>query len=184
MLFIIVTTIIVLIIIAYMIAVYNRFRTLKVAAETTIGQIRVVLKKRLDTISQLIDATKEYAKYERKTLEDITKMRTSVMQASPDDIQKIDRSARALLGGIRVALENYPDLKTAETVKNLMKAVKDIEDEIARQRYTYNNIVQEYNTRLVTFPSNLIGSIFNFSKLELLEFQDNIEEKPKIKIGS
>ncbi len=67
-------------------------------------------------------------------------------------MKKIDGESRGILGNIIAVAENYPALKTSETVTSLMTSVKDIEDEIARHRYTYNNIIQEYNTMMDTIP--------------------------------
>ncbi|HNU62696.1 MAG TPA: LemA family protein, partial [Methanofastidiosum sp.] len=75
---------------------------------------------------------------------------------------------------------NYPDLKTSTTVVNLMESVKTVEDEIARQRYTYNNIAQQFNTMLDTIPSNIVGRIIGLIKLEYLKFEEAIETRPKI----
>jgi len=99
-------------------------------------------------LSELVDSVKSYAKFEKSTLENITKMRSEVMKGDAKDIKKIEDASRKILGDIKVAVENYPELKTSESVNRLMDATTSIEDEIARHRYTYNNIVQEYNTML------------------------------------
>jgi LemA protein len=77
-------------------------------------------------------------------------------------------------------MENYPDLKTAGTVTSMMDSVKTLEDEIARQRYTYNNISQEFNTMRETIPSNFVAMVMGLSKLEYLEFEEAIRTPPKI----
>jgi len=76
--------------------------------------------------------------------------------------------------------ENYPDLKTNATVMNLMDAVRGVEDEIARQRYTYNNISQQFNTLRDVIPSNFVARILGLPKLEYLEFEEAIQTPPKI----
>ncbi|CAB3288529.1 Protein LemA [Methanocaldococcus lauensis] len=168
-------------IIIYSILIYNRFQTLKNGAEATLGQIRVSLKKRLDMINQLVESVKSYASFEKETLTKITELRSSVLKANTtEDIQNIERESRNILGNILVAVENYPELKTSETVKELMNAIREIEDEIARHRYTYNNIVQEYNTKIDLFPSNIVANIFGFRKMDYLQFEEDIYERPKI----
>jgi len=162
----------------YMIAIYNKFKRLKNAADATLSQIKVALEKRLDMLSELVDSVKSYAKFEKKTLENITKMRSQVMKSNVKGIREIDAEARRLLGEIKVAVENYPELKTSETVNKLMDAVTGIEDEIARHRYTYNNIVQEYNTMTDVIPSSMIASMLGFKKLDYLQFE---EEKPELR---
>ena len=167
---------------AIMILLYNRFKQLKNASEATLNQIKVALKKRLDMISQLIESVKSYAKFEKKLLEKITKMRMGIDNVTKaEEIRKIDEESKKFLGTIKVTVENYPDLKTSKTVKELMKAVKEIEDEIARHRYTYNNIIQEYNTKIDTFPSNLVARAFGFRKMSYLEFGKEIRKRPKLK---
>jgi LemA protein len=162
----------------YMVAIYNKFKRLKNAADATLSQIKVALEKRLDMLTELVDSVKSYAKFEKATLENITKMRSQVMKGGVAEIRKIDAAARRLLGEIKVAVENYPELKTSATVTKLMDAVTGIEDEIARHRYTYNNIVQQYNTMTDVIPSSMIASMFGFKKLDYLEFE---EEKPELR---
>ncbi|RLE85896.1 MAG: LemA family protein [Thermoprotei archaeon] len=170
------------ILLGMLVSIYNRFQQLRNAAEATLGQIRVALKKRLDMIGELVEAVKSYAKFERETLERITEMRSKVLKVSDiGDVEKIDRESRRILGNILVTVESYPDLKTSETVKKLMDAVKEVEEEIARHRYTFNNIVQEYNTRTSTFPSNIVASFFGFRrKLEYLRFEERVERRPDL----
>jgi LemA protein len=140
------------------VGIYNRFFSLKNSSEATLGQIRVAMKKRLDMIEQLLGAVKSYAKFEKETFERVTAMRASLLAVA----------------------ENYPDLKTNTTVMSLMDAVKGVEDEIARQRYTYNNISQEFNTMMDTIPSNFIGRLIGLIKLEYLQFEEAIKTPPKI----
>jgi LemA protein len=77
-------------------------------------------------------------------------------------------------------MENYPDLKTATTVTSMMDSVKSLEEEIARQRYTYNNISQEFNTMVDTIPSNFVAKLMGLLKLEYLQFEEAIKTPPKI----
>ena len=170
-----------LLVIVYFISIYNRFQTLKNGSVATLGQIRVALKKRLDMISQLLDSVQSYAKFETSTLEKITQMRTSVLKADTGAIANIEAESRQILGKILVSVENYPDLKTSETVRKLMDSVKDVEDEVARHRYTYNNIVQEFNTMTDVVPSNICASLFRFVKLDYLEFEEDITKRPDLK---
>ncbi len=161
---------------------YNRFQQLRNGAEATLSQIKVALKKRLDMLTELLESVQSYARFERDTLESITRMRTEVMKvSSPEDIQKIDRESRQILGNVLVAVENYPDLKTSQTVQKLMDAVREVEDEIARQRYTYNNIVQEFNTKMDTIPSNMIAAMLGYRKMSYLEFEEEIARRPELR---
>jgi len=175
-----IVVVVALVLIGIFVGIYNRFFTLKNSADATLGQIRVALKKRLDMIDQLLGAVKSYAKFEKETLESITRYRASIGSASPQAISEIDRQRAGILGRLIAVAENYPDLKTSTTVTNLMESVKSVEEEIARQRYTYNNIAQQFNTMLDTIPSNIVGRIIGLIKLEYLKFEEAIETRPKI----
>ncbi len=164
----------------YFVSIYNRFFALKNSSEATLGQIRVAMKKRLDMIEQLLGAVRSYAAFERETFEKVTAMRASVGTAGPGDLNQIERESRSLLGRLFAVAENYPDLKTNSTVMTLMDSVRGVEDEIARQRYTYNNISQQYNTLRDVIPSNIIARILGLPKLEYLEFEEAIQTPPKI----
>jgi LemA protein len=164
----------------YFVSIYNRFFSLKNSSEATLGQIRVAMKKRLDMIEQLLGAVKSYAAFERETFEKVTAMRASVGAAGPGDLNQIERESRSLLGRLFAVAENYPDLKTNSTVMTLMDSVRGVEDEIARQRYTYNNISQQYNTLCDVIPSNIIARLLGLSKLDYLEFEEAIQTPPRI----
>jgi LemA protein len=172
--------VIILGLIGFFIFTYNRFFTLKNSAEATIGQVRVAMKKRLDMIEQLVESVKSYAKFEREVLEKVTSLRSRVFKTGAEGLSEVDRESRGILGNILAVAESYPDLKTSNTVSSLMDSVKDIEGEIARQRYTYNNIAQQYNIMQDTIPSKFIARLISLSKLEYLQFEEEVERRPSI----
>ena len=175
-----VIALVVIALIIWAIGIYNRFVSLKNSSEATLGQIRVAMKKRLDMIDQLLGSVKSYAKFEKETLERVTAMRASVATASPGDLNKVEAESRSIFGRLLAVMENYPDLKTATTVTSMMDSVKNLEDEIARQRYTFNNISQEFNTMIDTIPSNIVARLMGLIKLEYLQFEEAIKTPPKI----
>lgn len=162
-----------LIIALYFVTIYNRLQSLTNGAEATLSQVRVAMKKRLDMIEQLVDSVKSYARFERGTFEKITSMRTNLGGAGPDELAKINGASRGLVGNILAVAEGYPQLKTSEAVTTTMNAIKDVEDEISRHRYTYNNIIQEFNTMLVTVPSNVVAFFSKMRKMDYLDFEED-----------
>src|SRR5512136_524710 len=176
----IVVVLIVIGLLFWVVGIYNRFYSLKNSSEATLGQIRVAMKKRLDMIDQLLGAVKSYAKFEKETFERVTAMRASVATASPGDLNKVEAESRSIFGRLLAVAENYPDLKTSGTVMSMMDSIKGLEDEIARQRYTYNNISQEFNTMMDTIPSNFVAKLMGLVKLEYLQFEEAIKTPPKI----
>jgi len=157
----------------YFITIYNRLQSLRNGSSATLSQIRVAMKKRLDMVEQLVDMVKSYAHFEQSTMEKITRMRSGLESADSRDIGRINSDSRGLLADIRAVAESYPALKTSDTVINTMNAVQEVEDEISRHRYTYNNIIQELNTMIDTLPSSLIASRAGFQKDEYLSFEED-----------
>ncbi len=157
----------------YFVTVYNRLQSLKNGAEATLSQIRVAMKKRLDMIEQLVDSVKSYAQFEIATLEKITTLRTNLGSASAGELAKINGASRGLVGSVLAVAEGYPQLNTSEPVVATMTAIKDMEDEISRHRYTYNNIIQEFNTMLDTLPSSFIASSSGMHKKDYLNFEED-----------
>jgi len=177
----IVVVLIIVLFVLYFIMQYNRFQRLKNGIDAEFNQIRVALKKRLDLINSLVESVKSYASFEKETLEKITEMRSNVMKLNnARDVEKVERESRQILGNILVAVENYPNLKTSDVVKNLMENLSQVEEEIARQRYTYNNLVQEFNTMIDTFPSNIVARFMGLTKRDYLQFEENVEERPNV----
>ena len=162
-----------IVIVFYFITIYNRLQGLRNGAFATLSQIRVAMKKRLDMVEQLVDMVKSYAHFEKATLETITSMRTDLSSADPRDIRKINSDSLSLLSDIKAVAESYPALKTSDTVINTMNASREVEDEISRHRYTYNNIIQELNTMIDTLPSSLIASSARLTKQEYLSFEED-----------
>ncbi len=168
-------------IVFYVISTYNRFMTLKNGAEATLGQVKVALKKRLDMLSQLLETVKSYADFEKETFEKITRLRSEVLGVkSPKELSDIEKQSRDIMGNILLTVENYPELKTSELAADLTQSIRNIEDEISRHRYTYNNIVQEFNTMKDTVPSNIVANVFNFTGLDYLEFGEEIQKRPDL----
>lgn len=176
----VIAVVIILGVILWFVSIYNRFMNLRNASESSLGQIKVALKKRLDMIEQLLGAVKSYAKFEQETLTKITGMRTAVEKGGAADVNAVDRESRAIVGNLFAVAEAYPNLKTSETVTSLMSSINGMETEISRQRYTYNNIAQQLNTMVDTIPSNFVAMIAGVRKLDYLEFEEEIKKAPKI----
>jgi len=175
-----VLVVVILVLIGLFITSYNRLFRFRNAADAELGQIRVAMKKRFDMIEQLLGAVKGYTKFEREVFEKVAMLRAQVMNAGPSNLADIQRESANLFGSIRAVAEAYPDLKASETVKKLMDAIIGLEDEIGRQRYTYNNVVQEFNTMVDTIPTNIVAGVLGLSKLEYLKFGDEVEVAPKV----
>lgn len=171
---------VVLVVVYAVVMIYNRLAKYRNAADANMGQIKVALKKRLDMVEQLLGAVKGYVAHERQVFESIAKLRAGVTDADPGSVNEIDRESRAIVNNLLAVAEAYPELKASENVKDLMEAIVDVEDEIARHRYTYNNIVQSFNTMNDTIPSSWVAGIAGLVKLDYLQFEEGIEARPDV----
>ena len=164
----------------YLAYLFNRLIRFRNAADANLGQIRVAMKKRLDMIEQLLGAVRGYVRHERQVFESVASMRAKVLEAGTAGLEEIDKESRSITGGILAIAEAYPELRASETVKKLMDAIVSVEDEIARHRYTYNNVVQTFNTMVDSIPSNVVASSTGMEKLGYLEFEEAVEARPDI----
>jgi len=164
----------------YLAYLFNKLIRFRNAADANLGQIRVAMKKRLDMIEQLLGAVRGYVRHERQVFESVASMRAKVLEAGTAGLEEIDKESRSITGGILAIAEAYPELRASETVKKLMDAIVSVEDEIARHRYTYNNVVQTFNTMVDSIPSNVVASSTGMEKLGYLEFEEEVEARPDI----
>ncbi|UCH57107.1 MAG: LemA family protein [Candidatus Bathyarchaeota archaeon] len=170
----------VVLIVFYLAYLFNKLVRFGNAADANLGQVRVAMKKRLDMIEQLLGAVKGYIRHERGVFMEVTDMRTKIFEAGTQGLGDIDRETRSIGGGLIAVAEAYPELKANESVRKLMNAVFSVEDEVARHRYTYNNIVQQFNTMVDSIPSNLVARSAGFGKLDYLQFEEEVEVRPDI----
>jgi hypothetical protein len=99
-----------------------------------------------------------------------------VGSAEPTQIAELEAESRTILGRLLAVMENYPDLKTQATVSDLMNAVKGVEDEIARQRYTCNNIAEQFNTMVDTIPSNIVARLCGLQNSSTLSLRKKLQK--------
>lgn len=153
---------IVVVVALIVIGIYNSFISKRNRVQDALAQIDVQLKRRYDLIPNLIETVKGYAKYERGTLTQVTKLRTSIMSGSVDQKLKANDQLSNALKSIFAVAENYPDLKASQNFKDLQEQLEGTEDKISYVRTSFNDYVLDYNNSLQTFPGNLFSKWFNF----------------------
>jgi LemA protein len=145
--------------------------------------IEVQLKRRADLIPNLIATVKGYSIHEKGVLEEVTRLRTASMHAATitDKVQSESALSQTLKTLFAVA-EQYPQLKANENFLGLQKDLSLIEQEVQLARRYYNGAARNYNTATATFPSRLIASLFQFTKLPYFEITVTQErDVPKVK---
>ena len=160
---------------------YNGLVTLRNRVREAWSQIDVQLKRRSSLIPNLVEAVKGYVKHEKGVLEEVTKARTSLMNAkSPHEAAKADNMLTGALKSLFAVAEAYPDLKASENFKQLQEELSDTETKVAASRQFYNTNVLDLNNSLETVPSAWVGSAFGFTKEDFFKAQE--EEKKDIEV--
>lgn len=170
-------------IVGWIIATYNKLIAMRNNSEEAFSTMDVYLKKRYDLIPNFVETVKGYAKHEKETLEKVMQARYSAMNSATVE-QKIDNEniLQGALKSLFAVTENYPDLQANENFRDLQNSLKSLEEEIANSRKYYNGTVNLYNTKRETFPSNIIANWFKFTRKPLYEV-DDAEERKNVKVS-
>lgn len=179
--------VIAVILVLFVIGVYNKLISLKVRTENAWSQIDTQLKRRFDLIPNLVETIKGYAAHEQETLEKVIQARNEYLSSG----SSVKGSAAAegmlenALGKLFALAEAYPDLKANENFKGLQIELTGTEDKIAYARQFYNDTVQKYNESLMIFPNNVVIVMFGKNKFEKKNFFEieNAVEKEAVKVS-
>jgi len=175
--------IIAVLLVLWIIGVFNsliRFRNRKREAASDID---VQAKRRYDLIPNLIETVKGYAQHEKGVLENVTKARTEAMNTQGTPLDKAEKE-NALSGTLKTLFavsENYPDLKANANFLELQRELSDTENKMMAARRFFNNTVMDLNTKIESFPSNIIAGIFGFKQEKFFE-TTSPEEKEAVKV--
>ena len=178
---IIIAAILVLLVL-FVIGIYNALIRLRNQVDNAWSQIDVQLKRRHDLIPNLIETAKGYMKHERETFEEITKARSQAMGAkSVSDASKAEGVLGEALSKFMLVVENYPDLKANQNFLSLQEELTSTENKISFARQSYNDQVLFFNNKIQMFPSNIVANMFNFNKRDFFEIEAAEErEVPKV----
>ncbi len=168
------------------VSLFNSLVTLKNRTQEAWSDIDVQLKRRHDLIPNLVESVKGYMKHERELLENVTKYRAQAIDAEKSGNMKAMGQAESMLGGmlgkLQIAVEAYPDLKANTNVAQLMDELSDTENKIQASRRFYNGQVRDINTKIETFPNNLIAGMLKFTKFDFFEVTDE-KERENVKVS-
>jgi len=156
------------------VSIYNGLIKKKNNVENSFSGIDVMLKKRYDLIPNLVETVKTFMNHEKDLLTEVTRLRAQAMSpdASSDEKVKLNNQISKVMGGIMVAVENYPDIKSNTNFLQLQSSWEDIENEISGARVFYNNTVLELNNAIEMFPSNIVANYMKLDKREFFETKE------------
>jgi len=162
-------------VVLWVIFIYNGFVSLINRAKEAWADIEVQLKRRYDLIPNLVNTVKGYATHESSAFENVTKARSMAMgaQGPTEAHAQAENMLTGALKSIFAIAEAYPDLKANQNFLALQNELSDTENKIQAARRFYNANVRDLNIKIESFPSNILASMFHFSKMEFFDLADN-----------
>ncbi len=189
----IIALIVAVVIVIFVVSIYNGLVSLRNRYKNAFAQIDVQLKRRYDLIPNLVETAKGYIKHERETLEAVIAARNQASSAgakaaaNPGNhaaMQQLAGAEGALAGAMSkmmLVVERYPDLKANQTMSQLMEELTSTENKVAFSRQAYNDAVMTYNTAREKFPAVILAGAMGFQPADLFEITDAQErEAPKV----
>ena len=189
------TTLIVIGAVAALLAVYcvSTYNSLAKAEQEVAGawsNVEAQYQRRSDLIPNLVNTVKGYAAHESQTLEGVVEARAKATSITVDGANMsaeqmaayvdAQSSITSALGRLIAVAENYPDLKANQNYLELQSQLEGTENRIAVERQRYNDIVKGFNQRVVTFPANIVASLFGFGKKEFFAAEPQAQSAPVV----
>ena len=166
----------------FSIAMYNSLVQLRVRTDSAWSDIDVQLKRRHDLIPNLVETVKGYATHEQGTFDNLAQFRSQAMQATtPEGKAVAENQLTGALKSLFAVAENYPELKASEQFTQLQGSLSDTEDSIQNSRRYYNAVVRDLNTKIQSFPTNILAGMFNFTPKQFFETTDADREPVAVK---
>lgn len=174
--------IIIVLLIIWIISIYNGLVTSKQKVDNAWSQIDVQLQRRFDLIPNLVETVKGYMGHESDVLTKVTELRTSWANASTvKEKSELDSELSGALKTIMAVSENYPELKASANFSQLQEELQNTENKISFSRQFYNDTATRYNTKIQVVPSNIIASMFHFEPEQLFEVESQ-EARKNVKV--
>ena len=173
--------IVVVVIVAWVVAIYNSLVVLRNRFENAWSQIDVQLKRRTDLIPNLLETVKGYAAHEKEVFTKVTEARSALVNAQ--GVQDQAQANNMLTGALKTLFavaENYPELKANQNFMMLQEELSGTESKIAYARQFYNDTILKYDNKREKFPSNIIANLFGFKDKEYFEVAETAREPVKV----
>ncbi|MCX6004656.1 MAG: LemA family protein [Chloroflexi bacterium] len=162
--------------------IYNSLVTKTQAIDAQWSQVETQYQRRFDLIPNLVNSVKGMMTQEQKVFQAIADARTRYGAAQTvNDKAVAAGEVETSLGRLIAVMENYPDLKSSQTVINLMDELAGTENRISVERGRYNEKVRDYNTMIKTFPTNMLAGMFGFAERQYFESAPGTEKAPEVK---
>ncbi len=178
----IVIAVVAVLIVLYVLGLYNGLITARNRVKESWSGIDVQLKRRSDLIPNLVEAVKGYAAHEKEVFENVTKARSALLGAgNAKEAAVADNMLTGALKSLFAVAEAYPELKASDNFKELQEEISDTETKIAASRQFYNSNVLDFNTKIQVFPNSLLAGMFGFQPSEFFEAGEEDRKEVKVK---
>jgi LemA protein len=179
----------------WVVGAYNRLVRLRNEIGNAFAQIDVQLKRRHDLIPNLVEVARKYLSHERETLERVTAARAQVMAATDlvksqphqsGPIKSLGMAEGVLsgaMGSLRAVMEDYPELKADQTLRDLSEELTHTENKVAFSRQLFNDATLDYNNAAHQFPANIVAGLFGFRTAAMLQATSNEAERAMVKVS-
>ncbi len=163
---------------------YNGLVQQREAVRGSFQNIDAQLQRRADLIPNLVATVKGFAAQEKSVIDSVTSARAKLAGAQTvDEKASANTDLSGALSRLLVVVENYPDLKSDANFRQLMDELSGTENRIAVARIDYNNLVRTYNTRIRTFPTNIIAGLFGFTDEAYFQAAPGATTVPSVSFG-
>jgi LemA protein len=169
---------------------YNSLVKLDEQVQSQWAQVQNVYQRRADLVPNLVNTVKGAANFEKETLTRVVEARakaTSInvdpTKLTPENIQRFQSAQGELsqaLGRLLSVVENYPQLKANQNFLELQAQLEGTENRITVERQKFNEITQEYNSKVRSFPNNLTASMFGFEKKGYFQAEAGSQKAPTV----
>jgi LemA protein len=172
----------VVLLLLYVIGIYNRLVRLRALVKEGFSGITVQLRRRADLIPNLVEAVQGYATHEREVFEEVTRARAATVKAgSVEATAQADAQMTGLLGRLFAVAEAYPELKASTNFLQLQDQLASIESELQGARRYYNATVRDLNSTMQSFPPVVIARPLGFTEEPFYQDEDqSIQSAPKV----
>ncbi len=191
----IVALVVIALVMIYVVSAYNSLATQNQGVMSSWAQVQNQYQRRMDLIPNLVNIVKGEANFEKSTLTDVINARAKATQVtlSPEllndqaklqQFQQTQNQLGSSLSRLMVSVEKYPDLKTNQQFAQLMDELSGTENRIAVSRKDFNNTVQQYNSKVVVFPQNILANVFGFKAKAYFQADEGSNKAPAINFSN
>ena len=159
----------------------NNMVTKELEVDKSWAQVQNVYQRRLDLIPNLANSAKGYMQLEKDIFTAIAEARAGIQSAAnPSQLETANQGVNSFIRDLKVVVEDTPELKASETVRDLMTQLEGTENRVTVERMRFNEAVQGYNTYIRLFPNNMVASLFDFTPKEFFEALPGAETAPSV----